>query len=82
MSKARTIVLFISAAFLIIGIHQTITLGFEVSYWIIMLSLSLYFLSRLMKQNVDGNKEKKTSTRKSRRPMGNRQSKRYMNRSR
>ncbi len=80
MSRARTITLFISAAFIIIGIHQTITVGFEVSYWIFMLSLSLYFLSRLL-SNKDGKKEKKKPSKKAKRPQGNRQSKRFLNRS-
>ena len=80
MSRARTITLFISAAFIIIGIHQTITVGFEVSYWIFMLSLSLYFLSRLL-SNKEDKKEKKKPSKKAKRPQGNRQSKRFLNRS-
>ncbi len=80
MSRARTITLFISAAFIIIGIHQTITIGFEVSYWIFMLALSLYFLSRLLSGQENEKKEKKVSSKKRKRPQGNRQSKRFLNR--
>ena len=79
MTRARTIILFIAAAFLIIGVHQTITNGFEISYWIFMVSLSLYFLSRLIVQKEEKKKEKAKSSKK---PQGNRQSKRFMKRTR
>ena len=80
MGKAKVIILFIAAAFLIIGIHQTITNGFEYSYWIFMITLSLYFLSRLIDQKED--KIKKDKKPKSKQQQGNRQSKRYMKRGR
>ena len=79
MNRARTIILFIAAAFLIIGVHQTILNGFEISYWIFMVSLSLYFLSRLIMQKEKSKKEKVKSSKK---PQGNRQSKRLMKRTR
>ena len=79
MGKARIIVLYISAAFLIIGIHQSITQGFEYSYWIFMITLSLYFLSRLLDQK-DGKGKTKKEPKKSKVQKGNRQSKRYMRR--
>jgi len=79
VNRARTIILFIAAAFLIIGVHQTIIYGFEISYWIFMVSLSMYFLSRLIGQKEEKKKEKVKS---SKRPQGNRQSKRLMKRTR
>jgi hypothetical protein len=89
MTKAGTILLFISAAILIIGIHQTIINGFEMSYWIFMISLSLFFLYRLIKQqdadkktSGSGSKKDKGKSRRNRGPQGNRQIKRYMKRTR
>ena len=89
MKVARNIILALSAAFMIIGIHQTITLGFEVSYWIFMLSISMFFLYKLM-GNVDKpGKEKKKSRSKERSQKKskkkdkitmNRQAKRHMER--
>ena len=80
MGKGRTIILFIAAAFLIIGVHQTITNGFEYSYWIFMIVISMYFLSRLI--GYKSSKEKEKKPKKSKKPQGNRQSKRLMNRTR
>ena len=45
----QIIVFTFSAAFLIIGIHQTMTLGFSYSYWIFMLSISLLLLYKIIK---------------------------------
>ena len=59
MKLAKNIVLSLSAAFLIIGIHQTITLGFEVSYWIFMLSISMFLFYRLIGSADKGPKKKK-----------------------
>ncbi|MDH4092179.1 MAG: hypothetical protein OEV74_10825 [Cyclobacteriaceae bacterium] len=44
------IVLSLAVALLIIGIHQTMTLGFGNAYWAIMLSLILYFVYILRKK--------------------------------
>ena len=86
MKRANVIILSISAAFFIIAVHQTITLGFKVSYWIYMLSISLYLLSRLVKTR-DFNKsfkkkEKKPSTKKKKKDKQqmNRRAKRFMER--
>ena len=59
MKLAKNIILYLSAAFLIIGIHQTITLGFDVSYWIFMLTISMFLLYRLIGSADKGKKEKK-----------------------
>lgn len=88
MKLARNIVLALSAVFMIIGIHQTITLGFEVSYWIFMLSLSMFFLYKLMGNVEKPGKDKKRkrevkSEKKSRKKdkvTMNRQAKRHMER--
>ncbi len=46
----KFILLAIAFALFIIGIHQSITVGFEYSYWIFMLSISLVFLHRYKTQ--------------------------------
>lgn len=86
MKQANVIILSISAAFFIIAVHQTITLGFKVSYWIYMLSISLYLLSRLVKTRNSNKsfkkKEKKPSTKKKKKDKQqmNRRAKRFMER--
>lgn len=49
-TSKKFILLAIAFALFIIGIHQSITVGFEYSYWIFMLSLSLVFLHRYKTQ--------------------------------
>jgi amino acid permease len=89
MKLAKIIVLSLAAAFLIIGIHQTITLGFEVSYWIFMLTISMYLFYRLIDSTEKGPKKKKaksakpSKTKKSKKKEQmtmNRQAKRHMER--
>jgi len=86
MKQANVIILSISAAFFIIAVHQTITLGFKVSYWIYMLSISLYLLNRLVKTRNSNKsfkkKEKKPSTKKKKKDKQqmNRRAKRFMER--
>jgi hypothetical protein len=50
MKLIDVLVLSLAVAFLIIGIHQTMTLGFGKAYWAIMLSLILYFVYILRKK--------------------------------
>ena len=86
MKRSNVIILSISAAFFIIAVHQTVTLGFKVSYWIYMLSISLYLLSRLVKTRNSNKsfkkKEKKPSTKKKKKDKQqmNRRAKRFMER--
>lgn len=88
MKLVKNIVLSLSAAFLIIGIHQTITLGFEVSYWIFMLTISMYLFYRLINNSEkDPNKKKKKDktvkpkkSKKKDQMVMNRQAKRHMER--
>jgi len=88
MKQANVIILSISAAFFIIAVHQTITLGFKVSYWIYMLSISLFLLNRLVKNrdsdkiSKNKKKEKKPSVKKSKKDKQqmNRRAKRFMER--
>ena len=49
MSLWDTIILSICVVTLIIGVHQTFVLGFEYSYWIFMLTISLLLLFRYRK---------------------------------
>jgi len=43
------ILLSLSAGFLIIGVHQTMTVGLMHSYWILMLSVCLLLLYKFVK---------------------------------
>lgn len=78
----NTILFSLAVVFLVIGIHQTITVGFEYSYWIFMLSISMLLLYRLAKGRPEKKKkekkEKKESKRerKQREMLGNRQMRR------
>ena len=88
MKLAKNIILSLSVAFFIIGVHQTITLGFEVSYWIFMLCISMFLLYTLVgRVETDPSKKKKkkaakpTSKKKKKGEMAmNRQAKRHMER--
>ncbi len=48
-SLLQIIILTFSAVLFLIGLHQTMTLGFMYSYWIFMLSISLILLYKLKK---------------------------------
>jgi hypothetical protein len=50
MKLIDVLLLSFAVAFLIIGIHQTMTLGFGKAYWAIMLSVILYFVYILRKK--------------------------------
>jgi hypothetical protein len=45
------VLLSLSVVFLIIGIHQLITLGLAHAYWAIMLSIVLFFVLSYRKRN-------------------------------
>ncbi len=49
-TKPNFIIVGLAFAFFVIGIHQSLTIGFEYSYWIFMLSISLLLLHRYLKQ--------------------------------
>jgi hypothetical protein len=49
MKLPNIILLSLAVAFLIIGIHQTMTIGFSNAYWAIMLALILFFMYTLRK---------------------------------
>lgn len=83
MSRGGIIILALATGFLIIGIHQTITLGFEVSYWIFMISLSLLFLFRLVNAKPkaeDGKPKAEKKEKKKEKIKVNRRAKRHMER--
>ena len=65
------IVLALSAGFLIIGIHQTITVGFGQAYWLFMLSIGF-----LLYQQIRKVRRKQEDSQ----PKLNRRAKRYMDR--
>ena len=50
MKLVDVLVLSLAVAFLIIGIHQTMVVGFGKAYWAIMLSLVLYFVFNFRKK--------------------------------
>lgn len=67
----NVLLLFASAAILIIGVHQTIVAGFGNSYWIFMVSIALFLYYQVRK-----NKQKQEENS----PKLNRRAKRYMDR--
>jgi hypothetical protein len=50
MKLPEVILLALSIVFLVIGIDQSITLGFAHAYWAIMLGLILFFLYTLRRR--------------------------------
>jgi hypothetical protein len=50
MKLPDIIILSLAVAFLIIGIHQTMTLGFGQAYWALMLTLILFFVLNLRRR--------------------------------
>lgn len=50
MKLIDSILLSLAVAFLIIGIHQIMTVGFGNAYWAIMLALLLFFLLNLRRR--------------------------------
>ncbi|MBL0742284.1 hypothetical protein [Chryseolinea lacunae] len=52
MKLFDAIVLSLAVGFLIIGIHQIMTLGLASGYWAVMLSLILYFVYKLKKRKT------------------------------
>jgi hypothetical protein len=47
MKLPDILILSLAVAFLIIGIHQTMTAGFGQAYWALMLTLILFFILNL-----------------------------------
>jgi len=50
MRLRDVILLSLAVAFIIIGIHQVMTVGFGHGYWAIMLALIFFFLFNLMRR--------------------------------
>lgn len=50
MKLLLVILLSLAVAFLIIGIHQIMTLGFAYGYWAIMLALIFFFIYTLKRR--------------------------------
>ena len=50
MKLPNIIVLSLAVAFIIIGVHQTMVLGFGKAYWALMLALVFFFLLNLLKK--------------------------------
>lgn len=53
MKLLDVILISLAVAFLIIGIHQTMTVGFLHAYWVIMLALLLFFIFNLRKRKTN-----------------------------
>ena len=49
MKLSETILFSLSVAFLIIGVHQTFTVGILQSYWIFMLSIALLLIFKFQR---------------------------------
>jgi hypothetical protein len=52
MKLADVLILSLAVVFIIIGIHQTMTLGFGRAYWAIMLATILFFVFNLRKKKT------------------------------
>ena len=50
MKLVDVLVLSVAVAFVIIGIHQIMTVGFQKAYWALMVALILYFVYNLRKK--------------------------------
>jgi hypothetical protein len=50
MKLPDVLILSVAVVFAIIGIHQTMVLGFGKAYWALMLALILYFVYNLRKK--------------------------------
>ena len=56
MKLIDTILIAIAIAFLYIGVHQTLTIGFAESYWIFMFAISCLILYYYRKRKQQHNK--------------------------
>jgi hypothetical protein len=52
MKLADVLILSLAVVFIIIGIHQTMTIGFGSAYWAIMLATILFFVFNLRKKKT------------------------------
>jgi hypothetical protein len=52
MKLADVLILSFAVVFIIIGIHQTMTLGFGKGYWAVMLALIFFFIFNLRKKRT------------------------------
>ena len=50
MKLLDVVLLSLAVAFIIIGVHQTINVGFGKAYWAIMLALVFFFLYNLRRR--------------------------------
>ncbi len=71
MKIFNTVILSLAIGFLIIGIHQSLTVGFEASYWIFMISLSLILWFKIRKnKKADSSIPDKKKTKKNQKVKG------------
>ncbi|CAN5456750.1 hypothetical protein BH23BAC1_BH23BAC1_02300 [soil metagenome] len=71
MKIFNTVILSLAIGFLIIGIHQSLTVGFEASYWIFMISLSLILWFKIRKnKKADSSIPDKKKTKKNQKDKG------------
>ena len=54
----RIILLSLAVTFLVIGIHQSITLGFNKAYWLFMISLVFSLILGLKRNIIENTKNK------------------------
>jgi hypothetical protein len=52
MKLVDVVLLSLAVGFIIIGIHQIMTVGFEKAYWALMLALILFFIFNLRKKRA------------------------------
>ena len=68
MNIFQSVLFFLSLGLLIIGTHQTITVGFYESYWLFMLSLVLLFIYGMMKKGNNTKNKKANSPQQKTKP--------------
>lgn len=80
MKLAKTLVLAAAIASFVIGIHLSLVEGFEYSYWIFMITISLLLFNRLIGGKDKPRKKDKKPAKKKRKHelQGNRQMRRAM----
>jgi hypothetical protein len=68
-----TILLSLAIGFFIIGLHQSFTVGFEVSYWIFMITLALLLWFKIRRNSgADPPANKKVKSKKDKNKKGRR----------
>lgn len=77
MKLIDSILLSLSIALFLIGLHQSITVGFAVSYWIFMIVI-IFLLILVLRRRMASKQPEKPKKKKSKQPQMSRQQRRAM----